>query len=1079
MKLIFSLLFSAISFLSFSDNKPEVVLTTGHGDQINAMVTSPNGRFLASAGNNKIIKIWEIATTQEYRTISGMDGRINQLIFASDNVHLAGLTSHGELIVWNVLTGEQIYKYLNGGMMNGVAFSNDNKRLYHSSGNSLLSITDLETGKLTEQKVVSVSLAVDTNKSMIYSYDQLGNIIYFSLDSETIVKEVKLFDKFVFPFSRTDVSPDGKYLATGFRDSTLRIYDTDLHKFVFESPTTTLIKDVKFDPKERYLYVALTNGVVQVIDYKDFKIKKEFKEGMYTAQCLTAHPDGEIVIMANHNIIRFYNVKRNKSFKTLGGKVSPIQNMAYDPNGDYLAVATNKIKIEIWDLKLNKRISTVDGFFPCEFTPDGKHLIAQMFNTSIGIWNAENGVLENELPTGYKLQRAVSVSPDGKYIAGGGMDMSVTIWELESKKKVATLKGHTGIITGIDFHPTEPWIASTSYDQTCKVWNFKTKKEIQSFSDQIICVSDVKFSPDGKHIATSAWDKTILIRDTESWSIKHKLEGHTNMITTIDFNSDGTVLASGASNNAVAEYDNSVRFWDVNTGAEKCKIQDHYNGVSQVVFDITNDRVFSSSEDGTIKINDYKKCEVIATYVAINGEDFMIYTPDNYYIASKNALKGIAFRINNELVPFEQFDVYLNRPDIVAARIEKSPDQLIKAYNYLYKKRLRKLNLEEGDLKLDYQLPKIVNESTSAIATTDKSLKFWVKAWDDKYQISQINVFVNDVPVFGQKGYRPTESVKSIRKEFNIPLVLGENKIQISCINSNGAESMYETMEIIRQGEKEKHDLYIVGIGISTYQDSRFNLTYPTKDAKDMVNKMNESSDLYDNVHTKLLLNEDATVENFEGLREFFATSTYEDLAVIFIAGHGVLDVNFDYFYGTYDMDFNAPGERGLPYDKIHALLNELTPYKKLLIMDTCHSGELDKEEIEEGPPVELEEGDVEFRAAGVSVRKKKGFGFDNSVEIMQDMFSDTRKGSGATVISSAGGAEYAMESAQWKNGLFTYTFLSGLSSSSTDLNADGMIQVSEIRAYVNHRVEELSKGKQIPSSREENISQDYIIFGN
>ena len=102
----------------------------------------------------------------------------------------------------------------------------------------------------------------------------------------------------------------------------------------------------------------------------------------------------------------------------------------------------------------------------------------------------------------------------------------------------------------------------------------------------------------------------------------------------------------------------------------------------------------------------------------------------------------------------------------------------------------------------------------------------------------------------------------------------------------------------------------------------------------------------------------------------------------------------------------------------------------------------------------------------------------DNSVSLVQDIFSDTRKGSGATVISSAGGAEYALESDQWKNGLFTYDLLSGLSNSRKVGNGDPQILVSEIRAYVYKVVEELSDGKQIPSAREENITQDYIIFG-
>lgn len=1082
------LLFLAILLVpvfSFGKINPEVVLTTGHADQVNFMVTSPDGRFLASAGNNKIVKIWEIATTREYRTLSGMDGRIMQMTFANDNKHLAAVTMQEEVIVWNVLTGQEVFKTRTGGMMNGIAFSKDDKHLYHSSENSLLAITDLSSGTTKEVNVVSIAITVDTVKNMIYSYDQLGNMNYFSLESESIVKTVKLFNEFNYPFSRSDITPDGKFMATGFNDDVLRVYDTDQDKFIYESPKfNAKIRDLKFDPKSPYLYVSLTDGIVQVFDYKKFKVQKEFTESVFMTQSLTSHPKGDIIIMANNDVIRFYNVKQNKTFKELGGKVSKIVNIAYDPTGDYMAVATDRATIEIWDLKLNKRISSIMGFFPCEFTPDGAHLIAQQSNINIGLWNVETGQLEGELPTMYMMQKSICVSPDGKYVGGGGMDMSVRVWDLESKKLVAQLMPHVGIINAVDFHPTEPWIAVATYgtsnpeDATLKIWDFKSKQLVKEFTDQMIVSSDVKFSPDGKIIASAAWDKSIVLRETEGWTTTHKLTGHTNVITSIDFNKDGTILVSGGANNAVDEYDNTVRFWNIQSGEEICKIQDHDNGITQVLFDPTNDRAFSSSNDGTIKINDYNKCEVIATYVAIDGEDFLIFTPDNYYIASKKALKAIAFRIGEELVPFEQFDVYLNRPDIVAERIGKSPPQLIKAYNYLYKKRLRKLKIEEGDLKLDFQVPNILNETSVDLVTTDEILKIWVKAWDDSYSIGQINIFVNDVPIFGEIGYRPDVAVKSIRKEFEIPLVIGENRIQISAINENGAESLYETIEIIRQGDEKKHNLYIVAIGVSSYQDDRFNLTYPTKDATDIVSKMKESSDLYNNVYVKLLLNEDATSINFESLRDFFSNSTHEDLAVIFIAGHGVLDANFDYYYGTYDMDFNAPEEKGLSYDRIHALLNELKPYKKLLIMDTCHSGELDKEEIEEGPAPEVEEGDVEFRSAGVGVRKKQGFGFENTVELMQDVFSDTRKGSGATVISSAGGAEYAMESDQWKNGLFTYSFLSGLGNPSTDLNKDNYIQVSEIRAFVHKQVEKLSNGKQIPSSREENISQDYIIFG-
>lgn len=1057
-------------------------MTTGHNDQVAAMTISNDGRFLASSAINKVIKIWEVSSTMEYRAIGGTNGRVDQLVFAPDNIHLAGTSSDGELLVWNVITGKLVHNLRASSNSKGLAFIDNGTKIVHANESNQLSITDLQTGNTSSNEAVyAMSFVVDAGRKMAYTLDHLGNLIYVDLTSLSVTKTVKLFNEFNFPFSRGGISRDGKLIAWGFNDDKLRFFDVDQEKFVYTSPDyKAKIIDLEFDRAKSHVYMATHAGVVQIIDYESQKVVKEFTDIELTSTCLTSHPDGAILVLGNYSKIRLYNKETGRIFKELSEIVSKIYNMAYSQNGDYVAVATDKLRIQLWDLRLSKVVQDIQGFFPCEFTPDGKYLIAMSYTLNMGVWEVETGKLVKELPTDSELIQSLAVSKDGKYVAGAGFQNVVKVWDFETTKRVAELKGHTAGILTLDFHPTQPLLASGGYDQTTRIWNYDTKKELKQFADQTIHTSSVKFSPDGKKLATASWDQTIYLRNTETWETDKILKGHVNIISSVDFNSDGSVIVSGAGNNAVSPADNSVIFWDASTGEQICQIKDHLSAVTKVIFDKSNNRVFSASDDGTVKILDHKECKTVATYISVGGKDFMIYTPDNYYMASRNALKGVAFRINGALVPFEQFDIYLNRPDIVAARIGKSPDHLIRAYYYLYQKRLRKLQMDEGSLQIDYQIPSLIKESETPLVTTENTVKVWVKAWDDKYDIQQINVYLNDVPIFGEMGYRPEALVKSIRKELDIPLIGGVNKVEISCVNVNGAESLYESFEIIRQEETvAKSNLYIAAVGVSNYSDSRFNLTYPTKDARDVINKLSLSAGLYNQIHSKLLLDDQVTVDGFKSLSDFFAQATYEDVAVIFVAGHGVLDENFDYFFATYDMNFDEPSKAGISYDIVHQMLDKLRPYRKLLIMDTCHSGELDKEEIELGPEPEIESGGVEFRSAGVGVRSKEGFGFENSLEFVQDVFSDTQKGSGATVISSAGGAEYAMESDQWKNGLFTYSFLAGLTDLAADANKDGGISVTEIRAFVNAKVRELSKGRQIPSSREENISLDYIIFEN
>ena len=95
----------------------------------------------------------------------------------------------------------------------------------------------------------------------------------------------------------------------------------------------------------------------------------------------------------------------------------------------------------------------------------------------------------------------------------------------------------------------------------------------------------------------------------------------------------------------------------------------------------------------------------------------------------------------------------------------------------------------------------------------------------------------------------------------------------------------------------------------------------------------------------------------------------------------------------------------------------------------------------------------------------------------MKNLFNDVTKGTGTTVISAAGGYEFALESDDWNNGVFTYAVLQGLSTGKADLDGDGNVQVSELKNYVTLQVVELTKGKQHPTTRSENAVNDYILY--
>ena len=199
---------------------------------------------------------------------------------------------------------------------------------------------------------------------------------------------------------------------------------------------------------------------------------------------------------------------------------------------------------------------------------------------------------------------------------------------------------------------------------------------------------------------------------------------------------------------------------------------------------------------------------------------------------------------------------------------------------------------------------------------------------------------------------------------------------------------------------------------------------------------------------------------------------------MVFFAGHGLLDENLDYYLGTYNIDFNKPAEKGLKYDDLDVLLDSVPARKKIIFIDACHSGEVDKEEELLLADNASTNENIVFRGNDMTgFKTRSNLSYKNSFEMMKELFADLRKGNGTVVISSAGGGEFAFEGTEWKNGVFTYSLIEGITTGKADKNLNNQITVSELQDYVMKSVQKLTNGQQKPTTRQENIENDFVIW--
>jgi uncharacterized caspase-like protein len=260
-------------------------------------------------------------------------------------------------------------------------------------------------------------------------------------------------------------------------------------------------------------------------------------------------------------------------------------------------------------------------------------------------------------------------------------------------------------------------------------------------------------------------------------------------------------------------------------------------------------------------------------------------------------------------------------------------------------------------------------------------------------------------------------------------------------------------------------------VGVSRYAEADRNLEYAAKDIRDMATAFKKQ---FPDALIDTLTNEQATRENLLKLKSLLMKTNIDDKVIVSFSGHGLLDKQKDFYFGTHNINFKAPQKEGWSFADMQWLLDSIPARNKLLLVDACHSGEVDKDE-----PVAAVKNDslVTKGARSSIVEDESVIGLQNSFALMQELFSDLENSNGTIMITAAGGRQFALEGKQWNNGVFTYSLLRGLVELKADNNFDGIVTVSELRQYLLSEVQRLTDGRQQPTTRMENLVNDWNIW--
>jgi uncharacterized caspase-like protein len=338
--------------------------------------------------------------------------------------------------------------------------------------------------------------------------------------------------------------------------------------------------------------------------------------------------------------------------------------------------------------------------------------------------------------------------------------------------------------------------------------------------------------------------------------------------------------------------------------------------------------------------------------------------------------------------------------------------------------------------------------------------------------------------LFGQEGKALQDKSALVTLAFD--LLPGENKVEVSCFDTAGAESLRVLSKV--QGPDASTlpppNLFYLGFGVSQYANPDLNLRYADKDALDLERSFrNAGGSAYAKVLTKTFTNSQVDLTTMTAAKDFLAQARPQDTVVLFIAGHGIFTQDSatpDYFYIAYNTDVADIEHTAIRFSEVEELLQGLPARQKLFLMDTCNSGEVDPLSYTKAAEVAL--GTAARAVRGLTVTKiaaTQASPVPRTWLAEKGRYSqnDLIRRSGAIVFSSSKGGEYSYESDKIGNGMFTSAILKVLNGElEVAKDGNGNIGVRALVEAVSAEVPRMTDELQHPGVDRDNLSVNFVL---
>lgn len=442
---------------------------------VRSLAASVDLSKLAVAGDDGIIRVWDLLQAKELETFTGHTGVIHSLAFAADNQTLYTGGADKSVRQWTVTAQRVIVAH--EGKANAVAFNADGSALLSAGDDKLIKMwqpTGMAVRQFAGSPAAITSLAVRADSGQVAGAIADNSVMLWNFDATPFAAMPKI----ALPAGITSVrySADNLKLAVSTGDAHVRVFNPADGRLLQDLPQASATAAVAFTPDNKSLLVGGADNSVKLVPYSLLRL--------------------------------------------IVGHEGPVTSLAYVPQAEQLLSGGADKTVRLWNLADGAAVRAYPGHTDVvtqvALTPDGATVLAAGQDKTVRTWKTADAAPLVTL-THAAAVRSIQVSADGLRVATSGDEALARVWDLAAGKELQFFPGHTAAVPAIALAADGRSVVTASHDKTVRVGTLSTTRVIAAHPMQ---TTGIALTPDGALTLSSGDDKILKLWDATGKMIR-------------------------------------------------------------------------------------------------------------------------------------------------------------------------------------------------------------------------------------------------------------------------------------------------------------------------------------------------------------------------------------------------------------------------------------------------------------------------------------------------------------------------------------------------------------------------------